>query len=534
MKLAREQSCDVLVLGSGIAGITAAIEAAEAGCSVILASAGKLFSGSSFYPGTWGLGLIEPDGDGDIEDLAHTIDTVGCGMANPEMVRVFVEGIHPAVEKVRRMGIALRRADRTAEKEFIPCFDHKHRGWNGIEFASAKEVYSVRIAELGIVTLPKCEALDLVQTGSRVCGAVVFYEGALRFIGCKSVVMATGGYGSIFKNHLCTDDVSGLGQSLALHAGCSLVNMEFMQMMPGYLSPARQTVFNEKAFRFSKLRRSNGRPLFEQENAEILALRATHGPFTSRLPSKEIDFAIFQESQSDPNGVLVTYTDEMRSNPPEFIRVYFDWLEKTHGLTMADPIHIGIFAHAANGGIQIAKDAYAGVPGLFAAGEVTGGMHGADRIGGLSTANGLTFGIKAGRSAALACKETGESPRTCSFDGLACADCGAFYHALQEIMSCSAMVVRDGEHLADALEQVSQMQQELGLKRSEDAAAVASTRRLCGQLLTAECILSAASLRTESRGSHYRADYPEENAALAVPIQLKMESGKPAARFLKQ
>ena len=79
-----------------------------------------------------------------------------------------------------------------------------------------------------------------------------------------------------------------------LEAGCRLVNMEFMQIMPGYLSPAYQTIFNEKTFRFTDLRRPDGAPLLEGETASLLELRATHGPFTARLPSKAVDLAIYR------------------------------------------------------------------------------------------------------------------------------------------------------------------------------------------------------------------------------------------------
>ena len=410
MRLTRTHSCDVLVLGSGIAGITAALTAAEAGRSVILACKGKLFSGSSFYPGTWGLGLVGPADESDEADLAATIEAVGCGMADPAMVRAFVAGIHPAIEQVRSMGVKLRRADNGGQKEYIPCFDHKHRDWNGIEFDSAREIFSRRLKELSVTVLPGCEALELVQTDSRVCGAVVAQGGSLCYLGCKALVLATGGYGGLFKYHLCTADVEGVGQSLALDAGCRLVNMEFMQMMPGYISPAYQTIFNEKTFRFTRLRCPDGRPLLNGAAKELLTQRSTHGPFTSRLPSKAVDLALFRAFLEDERGVEATYTEEMRSDPPEFVKTYFDWLRESRGLTMEDPIHIGIFAHAANGGIKTDPNAFTGVPGLFAAGEVTGGMHGADRIGGLSTANGLVFGGKAGRSAAEACAETPEPP----------------------------------------------------------------------------------------------------------------------------
>ena len=534
MRLTCTHSCDVLVLGSGIAGITAALTAAEAGRSVILACKGKLFSGSSFYPGTWGLGLVGPADESDEADLAATIEAVGCGMADPAMVRAFVAGIHPAIEQVRSMGVKLRRADNGGQKEYIPCFDHKHRDWNGIEFDSAREIFSRRLKELSVTVLPGCEALELVQTDRRVCGAVVAQGGSLCYLGCKALVLATGGYGGLFKYHLCTADVEGVGQSLALDAGCRLVNMEFMQMMPGYISPAYQTIFNEKTFRFTRLRCPDGRPLLNGAAKELLTQRSTHGPFTSRLPSKAVDLALFRAFLKDERGVEATYTEEMRSDPPEFVKTYFDWLRESRGLTMEDPIHIGIFAHAANGGIKTDPNAFTGVPGLFAAGEVTGGMHGADRIGGLSTANGLVFGGKAGRSAAEACAGTPEPPDEYLFHAASSGNVPEVLSTLQEAMFRNAMVIRGEEGLSAALGTVERLSANLSLCPSADVRAIAQTRRLTGRLHTAEAILKAALLRRESRGAHYRADYPEADPAQSSPIIVSQDSGAIRARFTKE
>ena len=534
MRLTRTHSCDVLVLGSGIAGITAALTAAEAGRSVILACKGKLFSGSSFYPGTWGLGLIGPADESDEADLAATIEAVGCGMADPAMVRAFVAGIHPAIEQVRSMGVKLRRADNGGQKEYIPCFDHKHRDWNGIEFDSAREIFSRRLTELGVTVLPGCEALELVQADRRVCGAVVAQGGSLCYLGCKALVLATGGYGGLFKYHLCTADVGGVGQSLALDAGCRLVNMEFMQMMPGYISPAYQTIFNEKTFRFTRLCCPDGRPLLNGAAKELLTQRSTHGPFTSRLPSKAVDLALFQAFLEDERGVEATYTEEMRSDPPEFVKTYFDWLREARGLTMEDPIHIGIFAHAANGGIKTDPNAFTGVPGLFAAGEVTGGMHGADRIGGLSTANGLVFGGKAGRSAAEACAGTPEPPDEYLFHAASSGNVPEVLSTLQEAMFRNAMVIRGEEGLSAALGTVERLSANLSLCPSADVRAIAQTRRLIGRLHTAEAILKAALLRRESRGAHYRADYPGADPAQSSPIIVSKDSGSIRARFTEE
>ena len=536
MQLKKECSCDVLVLGSGIAGISAALEAAETGKKVVLCCKGNLFSGSSFYPGTWGLGLIGPEKEEDQADLEQSICQVGCGMADPKLVSTFVQNIHPSIERVREMGVQLRRAREGQQKEFIPCFDHKHRDWNGIEFDSARKVFAGELKRLQVTVLPGYEALRLVKAEDAVCGAILYGGGSLHYIAGKAVVLASGGYGSLFRYHLCTEDVLGTGQYLALDAGCSLVNMEFMQMMPGYLSPAPKTIFNEKTFRFTRMYRPNGTELLSAQEQELLVMRSTHGPFTSRLDSKAIDIALFKQFQRDSQGVRVVYRREMTENPPEFIQVYFDWLKKVKKVAITDAVWIGIFAHAANGGVWIHPDASTEVPGLFAAGEVTGGMHGADRIGGLSTANGLVFGRIAGRSAAeykgnwapdkvsldeiKIQKQISIKDRSSIFDGK------EILNALQDMMFRNAMVLRHETGLNETRNCIRVWKEQLwqSAVSSVDAGTVAQWYRLLAMCTTAESILGAAALRTESRGSHYRTDFPQQDDHFQKRIRIRMES----------
>ncbi|MCD8010114.1 MAG: FAD-binding protein [Lachnospiraceae bacterium] len=523
VRLPREECCDVLVVGGGIAGLLAALRAAEDGAAVTLAATGGLFSGSSFYPGTWGLGLVGPDGRDDEADLIRTIREVGCGMAVPEMVETFVRGIAPAIGELRTMGVQLRRAAHNDQKEFIPCFDHKHRDWNGLEYDSVRDILGVRLAELGVCIRNGCEVLKLVQAGERVCGVVVLQDGRLRFLGCRALVLATGGYGSLFRRHLCTEDVAGQGQALALEAGASLVNMEFMQMMPGFLFPASKTIFNEKTFRFARLCRADGTPLLPEgpETERLLALRSTHGPFTARLESRAVDIALFQACRKEAEGVTVTYVPELRQDMPEFIATYFDWLEREKGITPENPIHIDIFAHAANGGIAIRPDASTGVPGLFACGEVTGGMHGADRIGGLSTANGLVFGGIAGHAAAASCMDVPEPPSACLMQGWATPELPERTQTLQDVMSRSAMVLRSEEGLRTAWERLEELADRKRCRPSKNPREIAATRRWECRLTTARCVLLAARARCESRGAHYREDFPAEDPARERPAFLQ-------------
>ena len=131
------ESTDVLVIGSGIAGLCAAIEAARTGATVAVASAGKTMSGSSFFPGTWGLGLIGPVNEDDEQDLIDTPSRPSAAVSpTPKLVQTFVHGIPQAIEWLEQdLGVELKRpqnAESAQQKQFIPCFDHKTRMWRGL------------------------------------------------------------------------------------------------------------------------------------------------------------------------------------------------------------------------------------------------------------------------------------------------------------------------------------------------------------------------------------------------------------------
>lgn len=506
-----KEKCDVLVIGAGIAGISAAIQAAKCGSSVVLTSSTAIFSGSSFFPGTWGLGLIGPEDEKDEADLEESIARVGCGMTKPEIVKTFVHNINPSIYDLESRGVKLRTAEKQDEKEFIPCFDHKRRNWNGLEAESMKAVFKKELLEYKVKLCPYYEALELIKNDKRVCGAVFGHKDAILAIRSKAVILATGGYGGLFKNYLTTSDIMGMGHAIALRAGASLINMEFMQMMPGFISPAPKTVFNEKTFRFSSFSDDKGNNIFKniQDYTELLEQRSTHGPFTSACMDREIDFIIAKEELK--GGVYVRYSDEMKNNPPEFIKTYFEWLKDKKGFTFNDTVSVGIFAHAANGGIKIESDASTEVSGLYACGEVTGGMHGADRIGGLSSANGLVFGRIAGNSAAIDASNETISDEKIILKAHYVFDYSSKLAMLRKIMTENAMISRNEIGLNKAINFCKQTLEEINrsTENSSDKAKVIEYYRLSANLFTAMAVLKPAILRKESRGSHYREDYPE-------------------------
>ena len=129
-------------MGAGIAGIIAAIEASNNGQKVIISSSSNIFSGSSFYPGTWGLGLIGPEDENDEEDLAKTIKEVGCNVVDEELVETFVKNINPSIDLLKEMGLSLKKLIIQEKKNSYHALTIKSRKLElGILFESAKKMF---------------------------------------------------------------------------------------------------------------------------------------------------------------------------------------------------------------------------------------------------------------------------------------------------------------------------------------------------------------------------------------------------------
>ena len=576
-------SCDVLVVGSGIAGVSAAIEAARAGARVCLATQGKLFGGSSFFPGTWGLGLIAPTDDADERNLAATINAVGCNMAIPELVDTFVHGIRPALAWLVELGVALEKPTDAAsaqEDAFIPCFDHKRRLWRGLTRTSMERAFGREIERLGIDVRAGWELIDLIDDAdtppspSRTCafapltarpweqnanvprsdrrirGGVFFDSARQRMVALSSraTVLATGGTSGLFARRLTARDVMSSVQGIALAHGCALINIEFMQMMPGLIAPKRNLVFNEKSFRYADTDPALAR--------ELLIERSSHGPFTARLETREVDLAI---AACGERGMKVRYHFP-KQNVPEFVRTFSSWLSDAQGIGADEELAIALYAHASNGGILIDSDGHCGPAGLYAAGEATGGMHGADRIGGLSSANGLVFGRRAGKAAATyalsADDEVEDAPHAISYAQDASdrsstgvvrlplptsVDAAAMTDELRRTMQRSAMLPRTAEGLTDALSKLEELERRVRARDSHSgatrpssempASTQAQAATLDTQLLLGRAMLTAMLARAESRGAHFRADFPEQNKNFDLPIAVRLSTSASHARI---
>jgi L-aspartate oxidase len=308
MKLRKSIETDILVIGSGIAGVCAAIYAAREGRRVLLTSSANTFSGSTFYPGTWGFGLVGPDGEEDMEELLETIRTVGRAMINERVARAFVEGLNSSVDELEALGVELMKPseDARGEKEYIPCFDHKHRRWRGLTKKKLLESLPSILEESGVRTLPFFQMTELAMSEGKVSGAVgVLNRKDLTYIAAKAVVLASGGLGGLYKRRLTTDDVDATGSAAAMRAGAKAVNLEFMQIMLGFVRPSFKTIYNEKTFFASRFTDRNGKDFIGKYlpegimEQEVLDARSLHGPFSSETISRYLDIAFAKEMERE-------------------------------------------------------------------------------------------------------------------------------------------------------------------------------------------------------------------------------------------
>lgn len=549
----KEYKTQILVVGAGLAGISAGIEAAEQGSEVTISTAAHFCSGSSFYPGTWGLGMIAPLDQNDKTDLLHSIDRVGSGIADLSLAEVLVDKIGARIAELEELGVEFKKPNNLeADNSLIPCFDNKHRKWFGYTFKSARPAFKQKIKELGIDVLEKTEVIKLIVKNNKFEAALALDgDNNLILIKAEAVILASGGIGGLYQHSLNTSDLNGYGQVMALEAGCKLANIEFIQFIPGYLKPNYKTIFNERTFAYAELTDQEGNDILDKylpvelDKDKILEKRAAHGPFSSRLKTKYVDLALFKEylKNKQEDFYNLSYKEEIKESDSLMIKEYFDWLEKDKGITAADPISIVPFEHASNGGILIDQQAQTGVGGIFAAGEVTGGMHGADRIGGLATANSLVFGKIAGESAAAYAAESSsdaEEITESEFEVEIEAYLKQFnfdikaskkkISELRKIIWENASILRSEKSLNEILTKIENLNAEYKTKKSSGfnlgitAADLRTKIKLKNYLSLAEALIRAMLLRKESRGSHYREDYPSAKEKYKKNIVLSREN----------
>lgn len=400
-------SCDVCVVGSGIAGLCAAAAAAEAGASVTLVCQGALCSGSSFAGTTWGLGMVGPrtPAPEDVEAFVRAVQGPGGSKAQDAYVRALGNGFHGALERFRAMGAVIEDVEpgHGDDRSYVPCFGSEVQDWHGFHALASVQGLRNKLCKAEVGVAHHAEVVSLLHdpADGAVAGvlALVGPQASPLVVRAGATVLATGGAAAALSPTLASPLARGTGLVMATDEGATCGNLGYGQVMAGILTKGRPAVFNEKVWGLTRLVK-DGRDVFDLAGVspararEALEAHSWHGPYSRQRVSR-----LVEESVAAVGGTCEAVVDCPEGEVQPFVATYMDWLEGTHGLSWGEPMPLALFHQASNGGVRCDVDGWTRVPGLYAAGEVAP-VFAVDRLGGIASATAMVFGLAAGGTAA--------------------------------------------------------------------------------------------------------------------------------------
>ena len=501
---------DVLVLGTGGAGLRAAIEAEARGASVVAVSkalAGMnnatVVSGGGFRAAVGGL---TPE-----EHLRDTVE-VGKKINDRRLVEVLAREGGDRVLELKRFGVEMRVSQGGVSVGDIPSL-------KGLGLTKPLVNYAL---SQGVRFVENVIATRLLRDGEAVVGAVGYdaYNDRPVIFSAKAVILATGGAGALYQRTDCPLRTTGDGYSLAYEMGARLRDMEFVQFFPLALAEPELPPYLV-----------GGSISEEGRIVNILGedIPSKHGVTARPLVSKSRDLlsrAIMievLEGRGVDGGVLLDATEVFRRRGEEGLFSTAPYSFFRDRLNAADkPFRVAPVCHFSMGGVVIDEHGDTSVPGLYAAGEVVGGVHGGNRHGGNALTDIIVFGARAGAAAAGCAKimshaslESMATPELERYAALRnreadeASDPRAVMSKLRQMMWLKAGVVREGVKLKEALSELAKMKKALPQLQASSGRMMLEALEVPMALEVAEMICRAALERTESRGAHYRTDCPE-------------------------
>lgn len=514
-------SCDVLIIGSGAAGLSLALRVAEQH-SVIVLSKGPMSEGSTFYA-QGGIAAVFDETDS-IE--SHVEDTLiaGAGICEREAVTFVASNAKSCVQWLIDQGVLFDtqvQSNGEAGYHLTREGGHSHRRILHAADATGKEVENTLVSKAlnhpNIRVIERCNAVDLIMSDKiglpgtrRVVGAWIWNRNkeSVETCAAKSVVLATGGASKVYQYTTNPDISSGDGIAMAWRAGCRVANLEFNQFHPTAL-------FHPQArnFLLTEALRGEGALLKRPDGTRFMPDFDARGELAPRdVVARAIDHEMKRL------GVDCMYLD-ISHKPEAFIRHHFPMIyEKLLGLGIDlthEPVPVVPAAHYTCGGVMVDENGRSDVDGLYAIGEVSyTGLHGANRMASNSLLECLVYGWSAAEDINKRIASARQVNKLPAWDESRVEDSDELvviqhnWHELRLLMWDYVGIVRTTKRLERALRRITMLQQELDeyYSRFRVSNNLLELRNL---VQVAELIVRCAMMRKESRGLHYTLDYPE-------------------------
>ena len=497
---------DFLVIGSGVAGLRAAVELAPKGRVLVLTKGHPLQSSSIHAQGGVAVAMSEED-----DVSIHLTDTLkaGHGLCRKEAVRVLVEEGPERIQELIKWGA---RFDKAGGK-FAFAREAAHsrsRILRARGDATGNEMVRALIAQVNrqknVQRLDYHFTVDLAVEGGRCCGAVVLDEssGSQFILPARAVVLSTGGAGQIFARTTNPPNATGDGIAMALRAGAVLQDMEFIQFHPTALY-----LPSSPPFLLSEAMRGEGGQL-RNSKGELFMHR--YHPMGALAPRDIVSRAIWAEMAATKARHVYLDVTHLGADfvKRRFPTIYATCLRYDIDIT-EEWIPVSPSAHYMMGGVWTDVNGATTVPGLFAAGEVAcSGVHGANRLASNSLLEGLVFGARAAE-AAVAFAGRHNVPSLSSYEAAirpgqfgTLEDAEKLRSSLRRTMWGQVGIIRSGESLIRACAQLSRWAQIVSQPFASRAAL-----EVKNMVQVAQCVAEAALWRENSVGAHYRSDFPQ-------------------------
>ncbi|PYV70358.1 MAG: fumarate reductase/succinate dehydrogenase flavoprotein subunit [Acidobacteria bacterium] len=525
---------DVLIIGAGGAGLRAAIEALSQGANVGVVCK-SLLGKAHTVMAEGGIAAAMANVDAADDWRTHFRDTMRGGkfLNNWRMAQLHAQEAPDRVRELEQWGALF---DRTEDGRIL------QRAFGGHSFKRLCHVgdrtglemirtLQDRGVQMGFDVYMECTTTRLLMDGGRVAGAFAYWRENGRFVvfKAKAVVLATGGIGKAWPITSNSWEYTGDGMALAYEAGAELLDMEFVQFHPTGMvwPPGVQGLLVTEAVRGEGgiLTNKNGERFMEKYDPKRMELS------TRDVVARAIYTEVREGRGTEHGGAFL----DISHKPAEYVKrklpsMYHQFRELADVDITAGPMEVGPTCHYMMGGVRVdAETAATSIAGLFAAGEVAAGLHGANRLGGNSLSDLLVFGRRAGLGAVEFAKqqavpavdstqiEEAERAMLAPFERNTDENPYSVHSDLQQIMQILVGIYRTEEDLNSAMEGLARLKERVQRLSINGSRMFNPGWHLCADLKSmltvSEAVTRSALARKESRGAHSRIDYPNLNAA---------------------